>query len=88
MLDKEKVIKNLKPFLREDGVFFGTTVLGQGVDAGRLYKYANSIYNKKSIFSNLHDNITDLEVILKNNFKKYSVRTVGSVALFFGQNKK
>lgn len=87
MLDKEKAIANLKPFLSEDGIFFGTTVLGQGVDAaGVLYRYANSVYNKKSIFSNLNDNATDLEFILKNNFKEFSVQTVGSVALFSGQN--
>ncbi|MCD4719759.1 MAG: hypothetical protein K8S13_07835 [Desulfobacula sp.] len=47
---------------------------------------ANSIYNKKSIFSNLHDNAADLEAILNNNFEKYTVRIVGSVAFFTGQN--
>jgi hypothetical protein len=87
MLTKEAAIKNLKPFLRDDGVFFGVTVLGQGVDVGILYRMANSIYNKKSIFSNMQDNAADLEVILSNNFKKYSVHIVGSVAFFSGQNK-
>jgi len=86
MLDKEKAIANLRPFLREGGVFFGTTVLGQGVDAGLLYRYANSVYNRKSIFSNLNDNVSDLEIILKNNFNEYFVEIVGSVALFSGQN--
>ena len=86
MLDKELAIKNLKPFLREGGVLFGITVLGQGVDVGTLYRIANSIYNKKSIFSNLNDNIPDLEAILKNNFKEYSVQTVGSAAFFSGHN--
>jgi len=86
MLDKELAIKNLKPFLREGGVLFGITVLGQGVDVGTLYRIANSIYNKKSIFSNLSDNISDLEAILKNNFKEYSVQTVGSAAFFSGHN--
>ena len=47
---------------------------------------ANSIYNKKSIFDNLHDNASDLEVILNNNFEKSTVRIVGSVAFFSGQN--
>jgi hypothetical protein len=37
MLRKEAAIKNLKPFLNEDGVFFGITVLGKDVDAGFLY---------------------------------------------------
>ena len=86
MLDKELAIKNLKPFLREGGVLFGITVLGQGVDVCTLYRIANSIYNKKSIFSNLNDNIPDLEAILKNNFKEYSVQTVGSAAFFSGHN--
>ena len=86
MLTKEAAIKNLKPFLQDNGVFFGVTVLGQGVDAGILYRMANSTYNKKSIFSNLQDNASDLEIILRNNFEKVSVHTVGSVAFFSGQN--
>lgn len=53
MLTKEAAIRNLNPFLRDGSVLFGVTVLGQGVDAGILYRRANSIYNKKSIFSNL-----------------------------------
>jgi hypothetical protein len=84
MLDKEIAIKNLKLFLNKGGVFFGTTVLGQGVDVGLLYRMANAMYNKKSIFSNLNDSVSDLEVILKNNFRRYSVETVGSVAFFTG----
>jgi hypothetical protein len=33
-----------------------------------------------------NDNVSNLEVILKNNFKKYSVQTVGSAAFFSGHN--
>lgn len=86
MLRKEAAIKNLKPFLNEGGVFFGITVLGEDVDAGFLYRKANAVYNKKAIFSNLHDNASDLEVILSNNFENVSVEVVGSVALFSGKN--
>lgn len=89
MLTKEAVIKNLKPFLKDGGVFFGATILGHGCSVGLLYKTANSIYNKKGIFRNLHDNASDLEVILSNNFEKVSVQVVGSVALFSGRmNRK
>jgi len=87
MLSKETAIKNLMPFLNEGGVFFGITVLGEGVDAGYLYRKANAIYNKKSIFSNLHDNASDLETILRNNFENAFVKVIGSVALFSGHNK-
>ncbi len=84
MLSKEIVFKNLKPFLSKGGVFFGITVLGQGVDAGALYRIANPLYNKASVFCNLNDNLPDLEKILKNNFKDYSVEVIGSVAFFTG----
>jgi len=85
MLSKEIAIRNLVPFLNEDGVFFGITVLGEGVDAGFLYRKANAAYNKKAIFSNLHDNVSDLELILSRQFQDYSVNIVGSVAFFTGQ---
>lgn len=88
MLNKEKVIKNLKPFLSKEGVFFGVTVLGQNIDAGILYKITNSIYNKTSVFCNLNDNPEDLELILDRNFNKYYMEIVGSVALFSGQSLK
>ena len=88
MIDKEAVINNLKPFLSNSGVFFGVTILGENVNAGPLYRFTNSIYNKKAIFSNLNDNCTDLEKILKNNFREYSVEVKGSVALFYGKNTR
>jgi len=85
MLSKETAIRNLEPFIIEGGVFFGITVLGEGVDAGFLYRKANAVYNKTAIFSNLHDNVSDLEHILSRHFQDYSVNVVGSVAFFTGQ---
>jgi CheY-like chemotaxis protein len=85
MLEKEGVLRNLKPFLREGGTLFGVTVLGQGVDGtGALYRWANRLYNRKSIFCNLHDNAADLTKILAANFAEHSVEIVGSVAFFRG----
>jgi ubiquinone/menaquinone biosynthesis C-methylase UbiE len=84
MLSKEVVFKNLKRVLNPGGVFFGLTVLGQGVDAGALYRIVNPFYNRMSAFCNLNDNRSDLEKILKNNFKDYSVQVIGSVAFFAG----
>ncbi len=85
MLSKEAAIKNLKPFLNEGGMFFGITVLGEGVNVGFLYKRINSAYNKQAVFSNLNDNPSDLKVILQNNFENVSVITDGAYALFSGQ---
>jgi len=86
MLNKEVVFKNLSRFLNKGGVFFGATVLGQGVDAGLLYRFSNPIYNRLSVFSNLNDNAADLEKILSNNFRTYSLDVVGSYAFFTGHN--
>ncbi len=83
MLDKEIFFKNLTPHLCDNGVFFGATVLGQGVEkTGFLYRKANAVYNKSGIFSNLNDNRTDLETILRRNFKQFSIEVVGSIAVF------
>lgn len=85
MLEKEEVLRNLKPFLREGGIFFGVTVLGEGVEGtGALYRWANRLYNRQSIFCNLHDNAADLRLILAANFAEHSVEVVGSVAFFRG----
>ncbi len=82
MLNKEIVFKNLNRFLNKGGVFFGATVLGQEVDAGFLFRHANPLYNKLSVFSNLQDNAADLGKILAANFATYSMDVVGSYALF------
>lgn len=84
MSEKGAIFKNLKPYLCEGGVFFGTTVLGKGIEAGPLFRKANSIYNKSAIFCNLEDSMSALESALSENFDRYSVELVGSIALFRG----
>jgi hypothetical protein len=84
MSSKEVVFRNLNPLLREGGVFFGSTVLGRGVNAGPLYRVANRMYNRASIFCNLEDSRDDLEKVLQRNFKRYALNVVGSMALFAG----
>jgi SAM-dependent methyltransferase len=83
MLDKERFFRNVKAFLREGGVIFGATVLGQGVEkTGAPYRAVNRLFNKKSIFCNEKDNAADLDAILARNFDQRSVKIVGSMALF------
>ncbi len=83
MLEKERVIQNLRPHLREGGVLFGATVLGRGVDSvGALYRATNRAYNRKAIFCNLEDDAAGLEAILARSFARPSVRVVGAMALF------
>jgi hypothetical protein len=83
MLEKGKVLGNLRRLLREGGVLFGATVLGKGVDgAGALYRAANRVYNRRKIFCNVEDGAEELERILAVHFAERSVEVVGSMALF------
>jgi SAM-dependent methyltransferase len=83
MGEKQAVFRNLAPFLREDGVLFGVTVLGQGVDgAGALYRGLNRLYNRKRIFCNLADSAAALDEALAASFARHCVWTVGAMAFF------
>jgi SAM-dependent methyltransferase len=83
MAAKARVFRNLKPLLGEDGVLFGVTVLGRGVDhVGALYRVANRAYNRRAIFSNLEDGAEDLDRALAETFAHRSVSVVGAMAFF------
>lgn len=86
ILSKEVVFRNLKPLLEQNnGVLFGTTILGRGIEQNFLAKTLMRIYNAKGIFGNVNDNATDLESVLKANFRDYSIRVFGCVAFFVGR---
>lgn len=76
---------NLKPLLNQDGVIFGTTILGAGVPKNFLAKILMRTYNSKGIFGNTYDHAADLERVLKENFHEYSIYIVGCVAFFAGR---
>src|SRR6185436_19329215 len=71
------VFQSLKRLLKPGGVLFGTTILGQGIQRNFLAKTLMRVYNSKRIFSNLEDNASDLENVLKANFREYSISVVG-----------
>jgi ubiquinone/menaquinone biosynthesis C-methylase UbiE len=82
---KGVVFQNLKRLLAPGGVIFGTTILGKGIKRNFLAKTLMRVYNSKRIFANLEDNASDLESILKANFRESSLRVVGCVAFFAGR---
>ncbi len=82
---KGVVFQNLKRLLKPGGVVFGTTILGKGIKPNLLAKILMRFYNSKRIFTNIEDNATDLESILKANFRDYSIRVVGCVVFFVGR---
>lgn len=85
LLSKGIVLKNLKPFLNNGGIVFGTTILGENVTQNLIAQKMSSVLNSKGIFSNTNDKLEDLETIFKENFRDYSIEVVGCVAFFFGR---
>jgi len=83
---KGAVFENLKPLLNKNGgVIFGTTILGTGIKRNFLAKILMRAYNSKKIFGNTYDHANDLERVLKENFRDYSMHVVGCVAFFTGR---
>ena len=79
------VFENIKPILNSGGVVFGSTILSKGVETGFMASYLMDIYNQKGIFSNKEDSLENLQKILQQNFDDSSIKTIGSVALFWGR---
>jgi SAM-dependent methyltransferase len=79
---KAAVFRNLKPLLEDGGVVFGSTILGSGVEHGRLAQRALSRYNREGFFTNLADDRDGLESALAHNFAHQQIEIRGSFALF------
>ena len=82
LASKSAVFEHVRPLLREGGVIFGATILGEGVRHNPLAKQLMKIYNAKGIFSNLSDRQSDLEAGLKRHFNEHTISIEGCVALF------
>jgi len=82
LASKSVVFENVKPLLREGGVIFGSTILGEGARHNPLARQLLRIYNAKGIFSNLSDRQSDLEAGLKAHFAEHTIHITGCVALF------
>jgi len=87
LASKSIVFEHVRPLLREGGVIFGSTILGEGVRHNPLAKQLMKIYNAKGIFSNLSDRQSDLEAGLKANFAEHTIHIAGSVALFSARGR-
>jgi SAM-dependent methyltransferase len=82
---KAAVLARLKPLLEDGGVVFGSTILGSGVEHGRLARAALARYNREGFFTNLADDLAGLERALAHNFADPQIEVRGSFALFTAQ---
>ena len=88
LASKSIVFEHVKPLLRDGGVIFGSTILGEGVRHNPLAKQLMKIYNAKGIFSNLSDRQSDLEAGLKAHFDEHTIHIAGCVALFSARKRR
>jgi SAM-dependent methyltransferase len=79
---KAAVFQNVKPFLADGGVVFGSTILGSGVQHGWVARKALGLYNREGVFTNLADSLDGLERTLANEFAEPHIEVRGSFALF------
>jgi hypothetical protein len=82
LASKSIVWEHGKPWLREGGGIFGSTILGEGVRHNPLAKRLMRIYNAKGISSNLSDRWSDLEAGFKAHFDGHTIHIAVCVALF------
>lgn len=83
--EKSVLFGHLKALLNNDGVLFGSTILGKGSDKNYLATKLMAFYNKKGIFDNLDDDLQSLESSLRASFRNVDVRVEGCVAIFSAQ---
>ncbi|WP_122663848.1 class I SAM-dependent methyltransferase [Pseudomonas viridiflava] len=83
---KAQVFSSLKPCLKENGVLFGATILGDAAEHNGFGRKLMDIYNKKGIFGNRSDTVADLRAALEQHFAQVSIEVVGKVALFSGRS--
>ncbi len=82
MLEKSAVFSHLREHLKADGILFGSTILGQETETGYFARKLMAVYNKKGIFDNTRDNVTDLRTALCKHFSQVEIRIIGCVAVF------
>ncbi len=82
MAEKSVVFDHLLPLLNPGATIFGSTILQAGVRRGWISRRLMDVYNRKGIFSNTQDGLTELESGLAARFIDVNVRTIGCVALF------
>jgi SAM-dependent methyltransferase len=79
---KAVVFDHLHAALNPGGVLFGSTLLAEGVRNSFAARRLMAFYNRKAIFSNLRDRLSDLEPALAARFADVQIDTIGSVGRF------
>lgn len=79
---KVALFANLKNQLSDEGVLFGSTILGKDVTHNWFGRYLMKVYNKKGVFDNVTDSRKIFEQELREHFEDVECRIEGVVLLF------
>lgn len=80
--EKAVVFDHLRLLLNRGGVLFGSTLLSNGVRPNVIARRLMAVYNRKRIFCNRDDSVTDLERSLRDRFDHVKMTVAGCAALF------
>lgn len=81
--DKGIAFKHAADVLDDNGVFFGSTILGTGVEHSKMAERTISLYTQKvRSFHNADDDLNGLTAALDSAFEEVETTVAGSVALW------
>jgi hypothetical protein len=75
-------MRNAAAILDPEGVFFGSTILGEDVHHNFLGRRTMKRFNKTGVFHNSTDDLAGLKRTLDAHFRETTVDIIGTVALF------
>ena len=79
---KGRALRELAKVVTDEGVLFGSTILGRGVAHNAMARKLMAVYNRRGIFGNEEDDEATLREALEAAFERVDVRVVGCVASF------
>ena len=80
--NKAVIFSNLKRNMTSEGVLFGATVLGGGIQHNLFGALLMKFYNWKGIFDNFGDDQKVFRDALERNFEEVEASVVGAVLIF------
>lgn len=87
--EKGIAFRHIAAVMDDDGVFFGSTILGRGVAVNLLGRVISSMYNGPlRVFHNTEDDLGGLETALRAAFFEVDLTVVGAVATWEARRPK
>lgn len=88
MARKSAAIRNIATVLHREGLFFGSTVLGDEGNHGWAARRMLNLYNGRGSFDNRTDTEENVREVLDASFEHVEYEVIGSIALWFAMGPK